>query len=163
MRTTTRLVFSICTLLLFALAMSRYRVATAKIVLEQPAGEVGAILYHGAAGHYHTIQPGETLSTIAHNYGLSIGQIMSHNWQIRNPHMIYAGHSIWIPTHSETGGGAWRGGSGMCNDTHLVHYGDSLFGIAYYYGANLNQIMSANNIVDADYIYVGQSLYIPCP
>jgi LysM repeat protein len=147
-------------LLLFALAFTRNHVATAKIVLEEPQGEVGAILYHGAAGHYHVVRPGETLSAIAQQYGLTIGQIMANNWQIHNPHLIYAGHSIWIPAHGSAGTGG--GGNGIYDCSHYVRYGDSLFGIAYYYGVNLNQIMAVNGIIDPDYIYAGTVLYIPC-
>ncbi len=160
MRISTRLVVSFCTLLLLAFAISRHHTATAKIVLEEPTGEVGSILYHGASGFYHVVRYGETLSQIAQYYGVPAWHIMEHNRQIRSPHLIYAGYSIWIPTYV---GGTGGGYAGICNRYHPVRYGDSLFGIAYYYGVNLHAIVAANGIVDPDYIYAGTSLYIPCP
>ncbi len=157
MQTQTRLVISFCTLLLFGLIISRQHVA-AKISLGDPAGPVGAILYQNAAGHYHTVQRGETLFSIARHYNVSVGQLLEMNQQIRNPNLIYAGQSMWIPAR-ETGSSQSRQ---TCGINHTVQYGDSLFGIAYWYGADLNEVMVANSIVDPDYIYAGASLYIPC-
>lgn len=158
MRISKRLVFSLCTLLLFALVISQQQIATAKIVLESPDERpVGAILYHGAAGHYHTIQAGETLFGLALAYGVTVQQLLNTNSHIVNPNYIYAGNVIWIPPHS---GGT--GGGTPCDLSHYVSYGDSLFGIAYWYGTSVTQIMVANGIVDADYIYAGTWLYIPC-
>lgn len=44
---------------------------------------------------------------------------------------------------------------------HLVRPGDSLSKIARYYGVTVNAIKAANGLSDANYIYVGQRLYIP--
>ena len=49
-----------------------------------------------------------------------------------------------------------------CDRYHTVQYGDTVYSIGRLYGVNPQQIISTNSLVNADYIYVGQRLYIPC-
>jgi LysM repeat protein len=51
-------------------------------------------------GNYITyiVQPGDTFSSIASRYGLSVGQLWAANPQIWNINYIYAGQVIYIPT-----------------------------------------------------------------
>jgi LysM repeat protein len=44
---------------------------------------------------------------------------------------------------------------------HTVWYGETLSSIGWRYGVNPYSICSANGLVNCNYIYVGQSLYIP--
>ena len=44
---------------------------------------------------------------------------------------------------------------------HKVMYGETLYGIARYYGSNPYAIAEVNGLYDPDYIYAGQVLYIP--
>lgn len=47
----------------------------------------------------HRVQPGETLSTIAHHYGLSQRYLACLNG-IRNPNLIHAGQQLTLPNRS---------------------------------------------------------------
>ena len=63
------------------------------------------------AGVYYTVRYGDTLSSIALRYGVSIYAIMQAN-HIANPNWIYAGMVIWIPGISSTPGTTypqWKG------------------------------------------------------
>ena len=51
---------------------------------------------------------------------------------------------------------------GGCDRSHTVQYGDTVYSIGRLYGVNPQQIISVNSLVNADYIYVGQVLHIPC-
>jgi LysM repeat protein len=44
---------------------------------------------------------------------------------------------------------------------HIVKPGETLSHIARYYGVTVQALMSANGLSNADYVYVGQRLYIP--
>ena len=50
--------------------------------------------YYG--NNYYTIKAGDTLSAIAARYGTTIAKLMSLNPQIKNPNLIYEGHTIRI-------------------------------------------------------------------
>lgn len=46
----------------------------------------------------YTVQPGDTLASLALTYGTSIDAILAANpGRITNPHQIYAGWEIWMP------------------------------------------------------------------
>ncbi len=47
--------------------------------------------------------------------------------------------------------------------THVVRPGDTLYGIAWYYGVSAGDLAAANGIYNPDWIYVGQQLSIPGP
>ena len=45
--------------------------------------------------------------------------------------------------------------------THVVQWGENLASIADRYGTTVAAIAQANNIMNTDYIYIGQQLVIP--
>lgn len=53
--------------------------------------------------HSYCVQRGDTLSGIARRYGVSVQALAQAN-HLRNPHRIYAGQTLWIPTAAH----AWR-------------------------------------------------------
>ncbi|HEY6040864.1 MAG TPA: LysM peptidoglycan-binding domain-containing protein [Anaerolineae bacterium] len=44
---------------------------------------------------------------------------------------------------------------------HVVHWGETLYSIAGWYGVNVWALACANGLYNANYIYAGQVLYIP--
>jgi hypothetical protein len=62
----------------------------------------------------------------------------------------------------EPGKGMPPGNGGECGSYHTVQYGETLYSIGRSYGVNPQQIAQANGLMSPDYIYAGQSLYIPC-
>ena len=108
--------------------------------LAAPASDVLAV---------HVVRYGETLAGIAARYGVSPWAIAQANG-LANINRIYVGQSLIIP------GGAVTG-----NRIHTVTWGETLNGIARYYGVSLWDIMQANAITNPNRIYPGQQIVIP--
>ncbi len=104
-----------------------------------------------AQGNVHTVQAGETLSSIATQYGVTSQAIMAANG-IANPNLIYAGQKLTIPGDGSAGGN-WSG-------SYTVRAGDTLTSIAMKFGTTAQALVSANNL-SSDMIYVGQVLNVP--
>jgi LysM repeat protein len=96
----------------------------------------------------HVVKVGETLSSIARQYGVSPDAIARANG-ITNPNLIYVGQRLVIPS-GQSGG-----------RVHVVRAGETLIGIAWRYGVDAWAIARANNITNLNRIYVGQRLLIP--
>lgn len=45
---------------------------------------------------YHTVQPGETLWAIARRYGVTLGEVLVWNPQIKNPNVIQPGQRLRV-------------------------------------------------------------------
>jgi LysM repeat protein len=108
---------------------------------------------------YHYVRYGQTLSQIAASYGVSVQAVMQANG-IYNPNHIYAGQKLCIP-----GGGGYPDypdhPGGNCYTYHYVRHGQTLSGIAAYYGVSVHALMAANGIHNPNHIYSGQKLCIP--
>lgn len=104
----------------------------------------------------HTVQPGETLSVIAQNYGVSVAELMALN-QITDPDDIIVGQTLLLPETVQT----------QPTDTplpvHVVRAGETLSEIAQQYQISLTRLMLYNGLRNADAVYVGQELLIPPP
>ena len=100
-----------------------------------------------------TVEDGETLSTIAEAHGLSVAELAALNG-IDDPDRIYAGQVLTLGE----GGPAVAPPSGRI---HVVEAGDTLSGIAEYYGFTLEELLLLNGLSDADYLYEGQWLALP--
>lgn len=110
-------------------------------------GCVGSMIY--------TVKKGDTLSEIALRYGTTVQRIVSIN-EITNPNLIYPGQRIRIckNTSSESTQTPSQ------TITYTVKRGDCIWKIARYYGVTVYQIVSENNISNANLIYPGQKLKI---
>jgi LysM repeat protein len=104
---------------------------------------------------YHTVQYGETLTSIAHKYGVSVYSIAQANG-LYNLNLIYAGQVLLIPVRATTPL------SSACVEVHVVRRGQNLTTIAVRYGVSVYAIVRANNIRNPNLIYVNQRLRIPC-
>ncbi len=110
---------------------------------------------------WHTVQPGETLYSIAQRYGTTWQAIAQANG-IVNPNQIYVGQKLKIPTAGGTSGGS-SGGTTGCRIQHTVQRGEWVWQIARNYGVSPYDILAANGmtIQSANTIYAGQVLCIP--
>lgn len=112
-------------------------------------------------GNIHYVRSGETLDSIAMQYGVSTEAIMRYNGII-NPDLIFVGQPITIP------GGGYGPPMGYPNpgyscgvNVHVVKFGETLSSIAWKYGTSVEQLMRMNNIFNPDLVYVGQPLCVP--
>ena len=116
--------------------------------LAAPAQRVdSAPLAHGT---WYTVQPGDTLSQIALRYGTTVSALMTANG-LANANHIYTGQQLKIS----------GGDGGNCVAYHTVTYGQTLSGIAAWYGISAHSLAHANNITNYNHIYSGQSLCVP--
>jgi LysM repeat protein len=100
---------------------------------------------------YYTVQPGDTLYSIARRYSTTVQAIAQANG-ILNPAYIYVGQVLCIP------GAAPLPPSG---GYYIVQRGDNLYRIALRFGTTYKAIAVANNLPNPNYIYAGQTLVIP--
>lgn len=108
------------------------------------------------ASTQHTVQAGESLWSIAQEYGTSIESIKQDNNLSNN--MLFPGQVITVNGSSQSSNtGATVNISG---GTHTVQAGESLNIIANQYGTSAEAIMSANGL-NGYLIHPGQQLTIP--
>jgi len=118
----------------------------------------------------YTIQRGDTLTSVAQKFGVSVRQLQELN-NISDPNDIRLGQQIRIPTTTSAPdeatsdeGAPDEGASGEDaegGETYVVQQGDTLNSIATRYGITTAELQRANDISDPDLIYPGQVLIIP--
>jgi LysM repeat protein len=112
---------------------------------------------------YYTIRCGDTLSGIAHKFGVNMWALAKMNG-IKNPNRIYAGRTLVIRTdccNDCKGKDYGKGGDYGYGHVYIVHRGDTLSSIAYRFHTSVWAIAKANHIRNINYIYAGQRLFIP--
>ncbi|MCA9984964.1 MAG: LysM peptidoglycan-binding domain-containing protein [Anaerolineales bacterium] len=118
----------------------------------------------------YTVQPGDTLSGLARQFGTTVNEIVAAN-NITNPNFIVVGQVLTIPdgaTNPPSGGGGGTtsggGGGGTTSGgggTYTVVPGDTLGSIAARHGTTVAAIAQLNGIANVNLIYVGQVLQLP--
>ena len=77
---------------------------------EQLRGRITALEGATETGYVHVVRPGETLSTIASRYGVSVAAIRQANG-IQNPNLLREGQELFIPVgEASAPGGSASGG-----------------------------------------------------
>ncbi len=103
----------------------------------------------------HRVRRGETLSHIAHRYGVDIDALRSSNAGI-DPRGLQVGDAVRVPV----AGTALAVGTAQPDvpswTTYRVRHGDTLWDIAHQHGVSVSQIRSWNGI--GNRIYPGQKL-----
>lgn len=95
---------------------------------------------------YHTVKEGDTISSVAEKYNISLETILLAN-EISKTTVIKAGQKLIIlPTE------------GLL---HMVLKGDTISSIAKKYQSTSEDIISFNELADANDIYIGDILLIP--
>lgn len=94
----------------------------------------------------HVVRPGESVYSIARQYGVAPSEIIAEN-ELVNPNQLSVGQALVITPGAVT---------------YTVQSGDTLYRIAQRYGVTVNQILQANpDITDPSLIYPGQTINIP--
>lgn len=107
-------------------------------------GEVSRIPRVGVESY--TVQPGDTISTIAQRFGINIGTVLWANG-LHARSVIRPGTSLKILPVSGV--------------LHTVKKNDTLGKIASTYGSNVDAILNANRLADAGSLRLGDELIVP--
>ena len=117
--------------------------------------------WRGYCGSTYVVRPGDWMAKIARNCGVTLSQMYAANPGVGS--YIWPGQVLNIP-----GGysGGHRGGY-YCGPSYSPYYGnyyvvcrgDTLSGIARYYGVSTSYLQWRNGITYANWIYAGQFIY----
>jgi LysM repeat protein len=120
-----------------------------------------AVSYAQDGSRTHVVREGETLTSIAKRYRISVDAIIAAN-KLTDPNALYVGQRLVIPLPSGQAGSV-QAQALSAPGTYTVQRGDTLIGIASQHGVSVEQLMAANNIKDPSLIQIGQVLKIPGP
>jgi LysM repeat protein len=134
---------------------------------------VGAAAFAGTAGAAvpHTVQPGETLWSIAAANNLTTATVAAFNG-VSEEHQVVVGETVQVPTVEE--GAAALGSGGAAAGTtptapepapagagHTVIAGETLSSIAAANGISVDALAAANGRSADAYAYEGETLVVP--
>lgn len=103
-------------------------------------------VYTANTSRTYTVVSGDTLSTIANRFGVSVTDICSIN-NIDNPNLIYPGQTLML-------------GGADSSIWHTVASGENLSSIAEKYGTSWRSIADLNGLSNPNLIYPGQKLKV---
>ena len=109
----------------------------------------------------YRVRPGETLSGIAHQLGVSLDALVGANG-LDDADLIFAGSSLRVPGRGGAGGGGGGGGGGgTARRVHVVVAGETLWGIARRYRVSTEALAFANGLANHRLIPIGKRLVVP--
>jgi LysM repeat protein len=141
--------------------------------MEQTDGsDVGTV-----GGDTYIIKPGDTLSEIARDYGISLEDLAAAN-DISDPNRIFFDRELIIPDGGRSqvadqsgsqvldeqdmgDGQSTMSGASISGSTYVIQPGDSLWSLSQRLGVSSEELARANNISNPDLIFSGESLTIP--
>jgi LysM repeat protein len=110
------------------------------------------------------VQPGDTLQSIAARHNTTVAALSAAN-RLTDQDDIQPGTQLIVPCGTTTPPQAGQSGYPLCEDgnvRYVVQEGDTLYSISTRYGTSVAVIAAANGIDDPAYIFVGQTITIPC-
>jgi LysM repeat protein len=113
-------------------------------------------------GRLHTVQDGDTLTSLAELFGVTPEQIAEAN-DLFDLHSVIAGETLRIPG-APPADDVDESGEEVVTDSgrrHTVASGEVLSLIAEVYGVRLAAIIAANGLDNPDHIVAGQTLIVP--
>lgn len=152
-------------------AYPAYPAAPASDVVAQNTGNYG---WSGVGGQVVTVRAGQTLDSLAAQYGVPQEQLLSAN-QMRSAADVRPGRVIVIPHRvalapdttikptpvSYTPAAAKVPLATSGATTHTVTGGDTLYSIARRYGTTVSELVALNHLPSAEAIHTGQVLRLP--
>lgn len=104
------------------------------------------------------VQPGDTLSELAQQHGVTVAQLRELNG-IADPNRISAGQRLRVT--GKAAAATETPSSAPKAVVHVVASGETLTGIARRHGSTIAAIATANGIANPSYLRTGQRLTIP--
>lgn len=127
---------------------STFLLSTDKRLRSHFIGVLVALMVAAGSVAYE-VRPGDTLTSIAAEHGITVQAILEAN-DLPDPDLIRVGQSIVIP-----------GEDGAADRVHVVAAGETLAQIAARYDSSAGAIAAGNDLSDPDLIRIGQRLRIP--
>src|SRR5512135_840444 len=119
-------------------------VAASLLFLASPA-------FAQSSGPVYIVQPGDTVSSIADRFNVSINDLMAAN-DISDPNVLGVGQQLVIP--------GLEGITGVL-DTEYINFGDSLHSLLRRTQIPLDLLRRLNHVVSPTQFYVGANLIVP--
>ena len=135
--------------------------AVTGVAASQLAAQVPATLAaESSVPASHRIVSGDTVTSIAAQYGLSVTELLRVN-NLQPSSLIFAGDDLRLtgaaaPAPSEQPAGSAAG-------TYTVVSGDTLSGIAARHGVSLSSVLAANGLTLTSVIHPGQKINLDAP
>ena len=115
-------------------------------------------------GSDYTVQPGDSLSVIAKNFGLSLAELMAANY-IDNPNNIVVGQELLLPSpvsaEQETKAAPRVGPQRSGYYSYAVQPGETLSELATAFDSTMLALLDYNGLPNAETVYQGLELRIP--
>src|SRR5262249_31246359 len=109
-----------------------------------------------AAATQYVVQPGDSLSGIAAQFGIDESSLAGWNG-IADANMIVIGQALRL-TAAVAPAAPTPPASGR---TYVVQPGDTVYGIASQFGVNADRLVAVNALADPSDIQIGQTLALP--
>jgi membrane-bound lytic murein transglycosylase D len=122
-----------------------------------------------AGGRFYIVQSGDTLSSIAKKYAISIAQLKRAN-NIRRGKLLKIGLRLSIPGDAaekinddgaRMPASSARRAIAIKNKYHVVKRGENLSHIAEKYNVSVSEIKTKNNLKNMSKLFIGAKLLIP--
>lgn len=94
----------------------------------------------------YTVQPGDTLYSLAEYFGTTVGEIANVN-ELEDPEMIAINQVLRIPIRAESS-----------PSVYTVKPGDTLYSIAKKFDTTVSELINLNKITTPNVIYPGQQI-----
>ena len=114
-------------------------------------------------GVTHIVRAGETLSSIALDYGVSVADLVQAN-DLRDEDALALGQELFVPgveTPPAAPAATTDEPPTVVGVTHIVRAGETLSSIALDYGVSVADLVQANDLRDEDALALGQELFVP--
>ena len=131
------------------------------VVVTQPVVEPPSVAPVTPAGgaSQHVVVKGDSFSTIAKKYGVSVKAVTDANPGVDSAR-LKIGQKLAVPPPTRTAAGATASATNGSEKTYVVKSGDTLYKVARTYGTTAKALRAANHL-RTDQIKVGQKLVIP--
>lgn len=108
-------------------------------------------------GGTHLVKRGDTLWSIAKQYGVSVNELKARNHLTSD--LIFIGQRLMIGSSASTANTPAISQGAAANGTYKVVPGDTLWRISQRYGVTVKDLKSWNNL-KSDFIFIGQTLKV---
>lgn len=127
-----------------------------------PAQPVTSVPDLPGSGGYHVVRQGEALGAIAKLYGIPLGELMRLNGLTDANHVLI-GQLLRLTARVDAALPLGQKAPAPADTIYVVQEGDTLASIAQAHNTTAEQIMSANGLPNAGFVYAGQRLRIRMP